>query len=82
MVKEQIIKSFTGSRGGFSKKPLAAGGIFTGGFGSTPPGFLIIILRDRLASASGISLVPGSWPAAKSPDFSVYRRISSSHRHE
>ena len=29
MVKEQIIKSFTGSRGGFSKEPLAAGGIFT-----------------------------------------------------
>jgi len=28
MVKEQIIKSFVGSRGGFSKEPLAAGGIF------------------------------------------------------
>jgi hypothetical protein len=27
-VKEQIIKSFVGSRGGFSKEPLAAGGIF------------------------------------------------------
>jgi hypothetical protein len=28
MVKKQIIKSFVGSRGGFSKEPLAAGGIF------------------------------------------------------
>jgi hypothetical protein len=28
MVNEQIIKSFVGSRGGFSKEPLAAGGIF------------------------------------------------------
>jgi hypothetical protein len=28
MVKRQIIKSFVGSRGGFSKEPLAAGGIF------------------------------------------------------
>jgi len=27
-VAEQIIKSFTGSRGGFSKEPLAAGGVF------------------------------------------------------
>jgi hypothetical protein len=26
MVKKQIIKSFVGSRGGFSKEPLAAGG--------------------------------------------------------
>jgi hypothetical protein len=30
MMKEQIIKSFVGSRGGFSKEPLAAGGIFPG----------------------------------------------------
>jgi hypothetical protein len=29
MVKKQIIKSFVGSRGGFSKEPLAAGGIKT-----------------------------------------------------
>jgi len=28
MVKKQIIKSFVGSRGGFSKESLAAGGIF------------------------------------------------------
>jgi hypothetical protein len=28
MLKEQIIKSFAGSRGGFSKESLAAGGIF------------------------------------------------------
>jgi hypothetical protein len=27
MVEEQLIKSFAGSRGGFSKEPLAAGGI-------------------------------------------------------
>jgi len=28
MIEKQIIKSFVGSRGGFSKEPLAAGGIF------------------------------------------------------
>ena len=28
MVKEQILRSFVGSRGGFSKELLAAGGIF------------------------------------------------------
>ena len=28
MVKKQLIKSFAGSRGGFSKESLAAGGIF------------------------------------------------------
>ena len=40
MVKEKILKSFVGSRGGFSKEPLAAGGIFTS--------ILIVNLNDQV----------------------------------
>jgi hypothetical protein len=53
MVKKQIIKSFCGcftDRGGFSKEPLAAGGIFARASTENMKNFLFIFAYLRVTS--------------------------------